>query len=310
MEKPIPAFQLHKGFFDVSRKKIEDTGFGMDHTKDVLDKGFVIYSCGQLKDKLGPLRSNVYRIGFCMSGSVQMYIGLESFTHGHNTMHFNMPDRLFGFKNKSKDINGYYLQFTPEFMEDMLSSEQIENKYPFFNYAHVPFLTISDEEATMIKGYFDKISNEVHLNGPEMLAAIKMHINLIMIEAKRSYLRQCLHQVTDEKSGTLLLSRFKKEVSRHFIAIRTVKEYALRLFISPNHLNKVVKKETGKSAGQLIGEMLCMEIKALLIHSELSISEIANRLDFTDASHFSKFFKRYAGITPMSYRNSAKMNAN
>jgi AraC-like DNA-binding protein len=306
MKKSIPAFQLQKGYFDVSRKQVDATGFGMDNTKEVLDKGFVIYSCGQLKENLGPLRSNVYRIGFSMSGSVQMYIGLESFTHGHNTMHFNIPDRLFGHKNKSKDLNGYYLQFTPEFMEDLLSSEQIKNKYPFFNYAHSPFLSVSEDEGARIKGYFDKISDEVHLKAPDMLLAIKINIIQVMIEAKRSYIRQGIHQVTDEKSSTQLLGRFKKQVSEHFLKVRTVKEYALRLCVSPNHLNKVVKNETGKSAGKLIDEMLCMEIKALLIHSDLSVSEIANRLDFADASHISKFFKRQSNVTPMAYRNSVK----
>ena len=84
--------------------------------------------------------------------------------------------------------------------------------------------------------------------------------------------------------------------------LKHIQEYGLKLAVSPNQLNKVVKKETGKSTGELIDEMLIMEIKAMLKYTDLSISEIAYQLDFTDTSHFSKFFKRYAGIAPAAYR--------
>ena len=72
--------------------------------------------------------------------------------------------------------------------------------------------------------------------------------------------------------------------------------------VSTNHLSKIIKHETGKTAGEFIDEMLIMEIKALLRYSELNVSEITHQLDFTDTSHLSKFFKKYTELSPLGYR--------
>jgi AraC-like DNA-binding protein len=94
-------------------------------------------------------------------------------------------------------------------------------------------------------------------------------------------------------------------VGQHFIKIRSVAEYASKLAVTPKHLSKIIKEETGKTPSYFIDEMLLMEIKALLRHSELNISEIAWQLDFSDPSHLTTFFKKQQGITPLQYRNAA-----
>jgi AraC-like DNA-binding protein len=43
----------------------------------------------------------------------------------------------------------------------------------------------------------------------------------------------------------------------------------------------------------------------LLVHTNLSVSEIANQLNFEDQSYFTKFFKRETGITPIQYRSDS-----
>jgi len=43
----------------------------------------------------------------------------------------------------------------------------------------------------------------------------------------------------------------------------------------------------------------------LLVHTNLSISEIADQLHFEDQSYFTKFFKRETGFTPLQYRIEA-----
>ena len=45
-----------------------------------------------------------------------------------------------------------------------------------------------------------------------------------------------------------------------------------------------------------------LEIKRLLVHTNLSVTEIAVRLNFPDQSYFAKFFKRETGVSPLQYR--------
>jgi AraC family transcriptional regulator, transcriptional activator of pobA len=76
------------------------------------------------------------------------------------------------------------------------------------------------------------------------------------------------------------------------------------LNISVDHLNKTLKIQTGKTAHQFIEEMLLVESKALLLHTELSVAEIAWQLAFTDPSHYNKFFRKLTAVTPLMYRKT------
>jgi AraC-like DNA-binding protein len=52
--------------------------------------------------------------------------------------------------------------------------------------------------------------------------------------------------------------------------------------------------------------MLILEAKTYLLHTALSIAEIGYKLDFTDPSHFNRFFKKYSGATPAVFRNQSE----
>jgi AraC-like DNA-binding protein len=99
-----------------------------------------------------------------------------------------------------------------------------------------------------------------------------------------------------------LFNRFLKLVGRHFLQFQKVSDYAGMLFVSPDHLNRTIKLSSDKTCLQWIDQMILLEAKALLKHSELSISEISYKLKFSDPSHFNKFFKKHSAQTPLQYR--------
>jgi AraC-like DNA-binding protein len=89
--------------------------------------------------------------------------------------------------------------------------------------------------------------------------------------------------------------------------LRLPREYAALLYITPNHLNAVCRQMLNKSAGEVIRERMLLEIKRWLVNAEISISEIADKLSFQDNSYFSKFFKKYEGMTPEEFKKSFKL---
>jgi AraC-like DNA-binding protein len=278
----------------------------MDNTPELIENGFGMYSSQNLKAKIGPLKSQFYRIGFCRQGSLQVDFGLETFTHSKDTIHFNFPGQLFSLGNVSEEMYSMYILFTAEFIETLRPSLSLQSQYPFLDYAGIPFFKLSEPEAKKIEDLFFEIDKEIKTNNPDKAQAIKHLINLILITAKRSYIRQELTTVYHNSKASSLVIRFKKLVGQHFIKIRSVAEYASKLAVTPKHLSKVVKDETAKTPSDFIDEMLMMEIKALLRHSPLNISEIAYQLDFSDPSYFTNFFKKHQGITPVQYRNEKK----
>ena len=76
------------------------------------------------------------------------------------------------------------------------------------------------------------------------------------------------------------------------------------MFITPRYLSTIVQAVSGETAKNIIDKHVILEIKVLLESTELSIQEIANRLQFPDQSFFGRYFKKHTGISPMNYRRT------
>lgn len=97
--------------------------------------------------------------------------------------------------------------------------------------------------------------------------------------------------------------RFKKLVNEHFMDLRQVNQYADLMNLSVKRLNTICNSAAQTSAIDIIKERMVIEAKNLISHTALTVSEIAFRLNFSDASNFVKFFKSLTALTPMEYRS-------
>ncbi|MGJ1410883.1 helix-turn-helix domain-containing protein [Sphingobacterium thalpophilum] len=97
-----------------------------------------------------------------------------------------------------------------------------------------------------------------------------------------------------------VLASFYLLLKKSFKAEHRVSYYASALGITPKHLSVITKELTGKSAIELIHQLLVEEAKHLL-NQGMPIGEIAQKLHFSDQSFFGKFFKRNVGITPKEF---------
>lgn len=83
-----------------------------------------------------------------------------------------------------------------------------------------------------------------------------------------------------------------------------IHEIAEMLFIHPTHLSNTIKDVTGKSPCDICNEKTIAVSKKLLDNPNLTIAEIAFKLTY-EPTNFTKYFKKFAGITPTQYRNIA-----
>lgn len=83
-------------------------------------------------------------------------------------------------------------------------------------------------------------------------------------------------------------------------------ELAQKVFLSPDHLAKIFKKETGQTITDYATAIKIEEAKHLLAHTSQSISVIASNLSYSNFSYFSRLFKKETGMTPGQYRNKYK----
>lgn len=106
------------------------------------------------------------------------------------------------------------------------------------------------------------------------------------------------------KQANLLFSRFLEMLSQNGGKVRSVKRYAERLCITPKYLSFISKNVSGKTALEWIHQYTMDTIIRYLKHSNLSIKEIADMLEFPNLSFFGKFTKNHLGVSPTEFRRS------
>ena len=103
--------------------------------------------------------------------------------------------------------------------------------------------------------------------------------------------------------------QFRRLIDEHYKTLRLPGEYARLLHITPNHLNALCQEFLGRPAGAVIRDRVLLEAKRLLTNADMTAAEIAYELNFQDNSYFSRFFKKYEGVTPEGFRREHILGA-
>ena len=96
--------------------------------------------------------------------------------------------------------------------------------------------------------------------------------------------------------------RFQQLLDKECPRLHKVNEFAGVLNMTPQNLNTVCRKQSGKSASELIVTRLLLEAKRYILHTDNTVNEISELLSFSDPSNFVKFFRKAEGVTPSQFR--------
>lgn len=106
------------------------------------------------------------------------------------------------------------------------------------------------------------------------------------------------------KQSNILFRKFLELLNRNEGKMRSVKNYAEQLCVTPKYLSFISKTVSGKTALYWIHHYTTKSIIRYLKHSNLSIKEIADILEFPNLSFFGKFTKSHLGVSPTEYRRT------
>lgn len=94
-------------------------------------------------------------------------------------------------------------------------------------------------------------------------------------------------------------------LEEHYAEKISLDQIAENMYLSPFYISKIFKSEIGESPIHYLIRVRMEKAKELLEgNSELTISEIADRVGYEDAFHFSKLFKKAYGISPSKFRSA------
>lgn len=164
------------------------------------------------------------------------------------------------------------------------------------------FLSLNDDYREKLRGLqqlFLEEFNTVDTIQTDMLQMLlKRLIILVTRLAKEQYLSGKIYE--EEKFD--IIRKFNLLVDKEYKRQHQVNYYADLLNKSPKTLTRIFTGFNYCTPSMLIQDRIIMEAKRLFCYTNLSVKEIAYDLGFTDAAHFSRFFKNTAKQNPSDYR--------
>lgn len=246
-----------------------------------------------------PRRISVYSFFFLTKGRSIRSKGLDSYDFGENTFFFLPAYQITTHQEICFGSEGYYCHFDMELLNVDYKTKDLINEFTFLEFHANPIVMINDEAKGRIILLLERLIQEYNAGENCRFDILRMYLMTVFTELK-IFIGSSKPNISN--SAFLITEQYKKYLSQYIYEKQKTTEYAEMMAISPNHLNKCVKMTLGKSAHDLLNEMLLLEAKVLLKQTNLTVTEIAYKIGKNEISDFARFFKSQTGMKPSEYR--------
>lgn len=225
-----------------------------------------------------------------------------------NALLFATPKIPYRWLPEDSDQTGMFCIFTADFLSPNKVDVLLED-LPIFQPGQLPVFQLSPAEVKEIEYIFRKMHKEL---GADYKYKYDLLRNLVLELIHYGQKLQPMSALSAVQNASerisslfieLLERQFPLESPHQKLGLRTAKDYADRLAVHVNHLNKVLKEATGSTTTEIISNRVTQEAKILLKQTHWSVSEIAYTLGFDDLANFSNYFKKQTSFTPLAFRS-------
>ncbi|TDO24314.1 helix-turn-helix domain-containing protein [Pedobacter duraquae] len=225
-----------------------------------------------------------------------------------NALLFATPRIPYHWVPQDDEQFGYFCIFTHEFLVQTKTGVVLD-ELPIFQPGGYPIFQLSDADAEAVTAIFKKMYDELSSDYAYKYDLLRNYVLELIHYGQKlqpALAMYPLHTASARVSSLfieLLERQFPIESPHQKIALRTAKDFADRLSVHVNHLNKVLKENMGKTTTDIITNRVLQEAKILLRQTDWNVSEIANALGFEQLAHFSNFFRKQTSISPLNFRS-------
>lgn len=225
-----------------------------------------------------------------------------------NALLFATPKVPYHWIPQDSQQGGSFCIFTDAFLAKTKTGIDLDD-LPIFKSGGYPIFQLSDEATEEVGVIFRKMQKEIASDYAFKYDLLRNYVIELIHYGQK--LQPLTIFPTSTNAAARVTSLFIELLERQFpiespnqtLALRTPKDYAERLAVHVNHLNKVLKEHTGKTTTTIISNRLLQEAKILLRQTDWNISEIAYCLGFEEVAHFSNFFKKQTTLAPLAFRS-------
>lgn len=251
-------------------------------------------------------RKDFYKISLVTGNTSYFYQGTEyRLNKDEWALVFTNREVPYRWEVHEGICSGYACMFTEDFLP--LHTHLRPADWAVFNGNAQYVFKLKKSEKTLFTDLFQKMLHE-------QASTYAHKYDLLFL-----YVLECIHgalklqpepENRSSAASARLAGNFKSLLAGQFplaypyqqVDLRTPQQFADKLAVHINSLNRALKEATGKTTTQLINERLMLEARALLVHSNWTIGQIGNSLGFEEPTHFARAFRTYSGQSPSSLR--------
>ncbi|WP_242120577.1 helix-turn-helix domain-containing protein [Aestuariivivens sediminicola] len=260
-----------------------------------------VYQEGFLEDFQKFLQGHYHTHLFCHRGNIH-------FLHNNKKLSCKGGQFLFWFAdskvtelNCTKNFKATVLFVEKDFLNNNNPDQSWAIDALLYSKEH-PVKMVSKEDKHRILGNFRNLIKRFHeIDHYFYEELLKRQMQIFILEMWHTFANVYEHHKRSLQSGTLY-DRFIQLVKDHCMVEREVRFYANQLHITAKYLNHICKTNTGITASEWIQRYTKDRLILLLQNKNLNISEIADKMEFSSRSFFTRYVKKLLGVTPKEYR--------
>jgi AraC family transcriptional regulator, transcriptional activator of pobA len=265
------------------------------------------YYSGTKKPPMAYNRRLYYKISLIKGKNLVEFAGKSVLIEQQGIL-FATPKIPYCYTPQSIEQAGYFCVFTHDFMSKTKTGVLIDS-FPILSNKSDFVYQLSNEQYATIELIFKKMDTEMAGDYTHKYDLLRNYVlELIHTGQKLTPIESVASAINAASRISslfieLLERQFPIENNAQSIQIKSPTDFANTLGVHINHLNKVLKETTGKSTTEIINGRIMEEAKLLLKQTQWNISEVAFALGFEELAHFSNFFKKYIGLSPLKFRD-------
>lgn len=240
-------------------------------------------------------------ICYCQRGEIEMLVNLNPVTVGSDSQLILLPNSIVKTKKVSNDILLNIIEINESLFRDV--SAHISPLF-FRMLRTIPCIKLSPESKKAVNSFM-LLAKGIYKDTDNLYRQqiIRSALNAYMLYTYDRYQRfYYTDEMNIESTRSKIFDSFVDLLHHNCNTQREVTFYADKLCISTKYLTDICHKVAGVSAKKIIDNFAILQIKILLHNPQLTMQDIAHQMDFPDQSYLGRYFKRFEGISPSSFR--------
>lgn len=245
-----------------------------------------------------PYRLTEGRVVYFRAGTLRLRINLRELEFKAGDFLVVSPGTVFEFLYISSDLDLAMLAFSNSLMESWQKEELLQVYLQGRLFLH---LSLTEQESQRMEQIFALLWEVVH-DRPFPKESVQSLISLVFHQTDGFRGRELEAGKQKRSRQEEVFNRFLELVNKYAVHERSCTFYADRLCLTSRYLSTLVRQASGRTVMDWVNEAVMQEAKLMLCHTDKLVYQIADELNFPNASFFCKYFRRMTGMTPKDYR--------